>query len=43
MTENHAKCLTYITMWSSISPPDSGMHVYSEILAYAVNVICGTL
>ena len=43
MTENRPKRLTYITMWSSISPPGSGMHVYSEILAYAVNVICGTL
>ena len=36
MTENYPKRLTYITM-------RSGMHVYSEILAYAVNVICGTL
>ena len=43
MTENRLKRLTYITIRSSISPPDNGMHVYSEILAYAVNVICGTL
>ena len=43
MTENHLKRLTYITMRSSISPSDNGVHVYSEILAYAVNVICGTL
>ena len=32
MTENHLKRLTYITMRSSISPPDSGMHAIDKLI-----------
>ena len=32
MTENHPKCLTYITIKSSISPPDSGMHAIDKLI-----------
>ena len=32
MTENHPKRLTYITMRSSISPPDSGMHAIDKLI-----------
>ena len=32
MTENHPKCVTYITMRSSISPPDSGMHAIDKLI-----------
>jgi len=32
MTENHSKRLTYITMRSSISPPDSSMHAIDKLI-----------
>ena len=32
MTENHLKRLTYITIKSSISPPDSGMHAIDKLI-----------
>ena len=32
MTENHPKRLTYITMQSSISPPDNGMHAIDKLI-----------
>ena len=32
MTENHPKRLTYITMRSSMSPPDSGMHAIDKLI-----------
>ena len=32
MTENRPKRLTYITMRSSISPPDSGMHAIDKLI-----------
>ena len=31
-TENHAKRLTYITIKSGISPPDSGMHAIDKLI-----------
>ena len=32
MTENHLKCLTYITIRSSISPPDNGVHAIDKLI-----------
>ena len=32
MTENHPEYLTYITIKSSISPPDSGMHAIDKLI-----------
>ena len=32
MTENSTKYLTYITIKSSISPPDSGMHAIDKLI-----------
>ena len=32
MTENHLKRLAYITIKSSISPPDSGMHAIDKLI-----------
>ena len=32
MTENHPKCLTYITIKSSISLPDNGVHAIDKLI-----------
>ena len=32
MKENHAKRLTYITMRSSISSPDNGVHAIDKLI-----------
>ena len=32
MTENHPKCLTYITMRSSMSLPDNGVHAIDKLI-----------